>query len=194
MTNKEDLNERYKKQIRFFYKNNKRMPSYSEIMDILKFKSKNSVFKLVNKLRQEDFLDKDVKGKLIPKNMYGKVRVLGEVVAGFPSPAEEELTDTMSIDEYLINNKDATYMLKVSGDSMKDAGIIEGDMVLADRSITATSGDIVIAEVDNQWTIKYLRKTGKIVFLEPANEKFTRIYPKEELKIAAVVRAVIRKY
>ncbi|MDA3802423.1 MAG: LexA family transcriptional regulator [Patescibacteria group bacterium] len=194
MTNVGEINERYKKQIKNFYKLNKRMPSYSEIMEILKFKSKNSVFKLVNKLIEEDFLGKDEKGRLIPKSIFGKLKILGEVVAGFPSPAEEELADTMSLDEYLINNKDATYMLKVSGDSMKDAGIMEGDMVLADRSLTATSGDIVIAQVDNQWTIKYLRKTGKIVFLEPANSKYLRIYPQEELKIAAVVRAVIRKY
>lgn len=191
---KSQIVEKHKKQIKNFYKLNKRMPSYSEIMEMLKFKSKNSVFKLVNKLIEEDFLAKDEKGKLLPKAIFGKVRILGEVVAGFPSPAEEELADTMSLDEYLINNKDATYMLKVSGDSMKDAGIMEGDMVLADRSLTASSGDIVIAQIDNQWTIKYLRKTGKIIFLEPANSRYKRIYPQEELKIAAVVKAVIRKY
>jgi len=191
---KSQIVEKNKKQIKNFYKLNKRMPSYSEIMEMLKFKSKNSVFKLVNKLIEEDFLAKDEKGKLLPKAIFGKVRILGEVVAGFPSPAEEELADTMSLDEYLINNKDATYMLKVSGDSMKDAGIMEGDMELADRSLTASSGDIVIAQIDNQWTIKYLRKTGKIIFLEPANSRYKRIYPQEELKIAAVVKAVIRKY
>ena len=191
---KSQIVEKHKKQIKNFYKLNKRMPSYSEIMEMLKFKSKNSVFKLVNKLIEEDFLAKDEKGKLLPKAIFGKVRILGEVVAGFPSPAEEELADTMSLDEYLINNKDATYMLKVSGDSMKDAGIMEGDMELADRSLTASSGDIVIAQIDNQWTIKYLRKTGKIIFLEPANSRYKRIYPQEELKIAAVVKAVIRKY
>jgi repressor LexA len=191
---KSQIIEKHKKQIKSFYKLNKRMPSYSEIMEMLKFKSKNSVFKLVNKLIEEDFLTKDEKGKLLPKAIFGKVRILGEVVAGFPSPAEEELADTMSLDEYLINNKDATYMLKVSGDSMKDAGIMEGDMVLADRSLTASSGDIVIAQIDNQWTIKYLRKTGKIIFLEPANSRYKRIYPQEELKIVAVVKAVIRKY
>lgn len=186
--------EKYKKQIAKFYRNNKRMPNYSEVMILLDFKSKNSVFKLINKLTEENFLSKDSKGKLIPKNIYGELRVLGQVEAGFPSPAEEELSDTMSMDEYLIKNKEATYMLKVSGDSMKDAGIINGDMVLVDRSLTAVDGDIVIAEVDNKWTMKYLRKKGKSIYLEPANKKFSNIYPKEELNIAAVVKAVIRKY
>jgi len=68
------------------------------------------------------------------------------------------------------------------------------DMVLVDRSLTAVPGDIVIAEIDKQWTIKYLRKRGQEIYLEPANKKFSNIYPSEELKIAAVVKAVIRKY
>jgi len=186
--------EKYQKQIIKFYKTNKRMPSYSEITTLLNFKSKNSAFKLAKKLIAENFLAKDQKGKLIPKNFYGPMRVLGQVEAGFPSPAEEELADTMSLDEYLIHNKEATYMLKVSGDSMKDAGIIDGDMVLVDRSVIPADGDIVIAEVDNKWTIKYLRKNGKKIYLEPANKKFSNIYPQEELNIAAVVKTVIRKY
>lgn len=186
--------EKYKKQIIRFYQKNRRMPNYGEIMTLLSFKSKNAVFKLVNKLKDENFLTKDEKGKLIPKHLYGELRVLGQVEAGFPSPAEEELADTMSMDEYLIKNKESTYMLKVSGESMKDAGIMPGDMVLVDRSATASDGDIVIAEVDNKWTIKYLRKNGKEFYLEPANKKFPIIYPQEELKIAAVVKAVVRKY
>lgn len=186
--------EKYKKYIVQFYKKNRRMPNYAEIMSLLGFKSKNAVFKLVKKLEEDNFLSKDNKGKLIPKNIFGELRILGQVEAGFPSPAEEETADTISMDEYLIKNKEATYMLRVSGDSMKDAGIMSGDMVLVDRSLTAVDGDIVIAEVDNQWTIKYLRKSGKNIFLEPANKKFPNIYPKEELKIAAVVKAVVRRY
>ena len=186
--------EKYKKQIVRFYRQNKRMPNYAEVMKILDFKSKNAVFKLVAKLEEENFLSKDDKGKLIPKNLYGELRVLGQVEAGFPTPAEEELADTMSLDDFLIKNKEASYMLKVSGESMKDAGILPGDMVIVDRSLTPADGNIVIAEVDNQWTIKYLRKSGARVHLEPANKRFPLIYPKEELKIAAVVKAVIRKY
>ena len=77
---------------------------------------------------------------------------------------------------------------------MKDAGIMDGDMVVAERSVTPAPNDIVIAEIDNEWTMKYYRVEGKTIFLEPANEKFENIYPKEELKIAAVVKAVVRKY
>ncbi len=123
-----------------------------------------------------------------------KVKILGRVEAGFPSPAEEELQDTITLDEWLIKNKEATYMLKVSGDSMVDAGIMEGDTVLVDRSITPRSGNIVIAEVDGGWTMKYLKKSGNKVELVPANKKYKTITPREDLKIAAVVISVIRKY
>ena len=184
----------YKNKIISFYKNHRRMPSYSEIMKLFNLKSKNSAFRLVKKLIREEFLSQDATGRLIHDIFYGSTRILGQVHAGFPSPAEEELVDTISLDEYLIDNRDATFMLKVSGDSMVGAGIIEGDMVLADRSVTPRPGDIVIAEVDSEWTMKYLRKTGQKMWLEAANKKYKPIYPQEELKIAAVVKAVIRKY
>lgn len=183
-----------KEKISAFYRANKRMPSYSEIARILKFKSKNSVFRLISRLIGENFLTKDASGRLIPQNLATPLKILGLVQAGFPTPAEEELVDTISLDEYLIENKNATFMLRVSGDSMVDAGIMENDLVLADRSATPRPGDIVIAEVDSEWTMKYLRKKNGKMWLEPANKKYPPIYPEEELKIAAVVRAVIRKY
>jgi repressor LexA len=120
--------------------------------------------------------------------------MLGTVEAGFPSPAEEELADNLSLDDLLIHNREATFLLKVSGDSMSNAGILPGDMVLVDKGEIPKSGDIVIAEVDGEWTMKYLRKRGENVILLPANPKYQPIKPKRELKIAGVVTAVVRKY
>jgi repressor LexA len=128
------------------------------------------------------------------KTNKSNLRIAGNVKAGWPTPAEEELSDTMSLDEYLIRNKEATYMLKVSGDSMIDAGIMPGDMVLVERGVPEKDGHIVVAEIDGKWTMKYLRKRNGKVYLEAANKKYPLFYPKEDLKIAAVVRAVIRKY
>jgi repressor LexA len=184
----------YLAKITGFYKKNRRMPNYTEIMSLVGFKSRDSVSKLVKKLERQGFLSRDHKGFLIPKKLYGEVKVLGYVEAGFPSPAEEELVDTMTLDEWLIRNKEATFMLKVKGDSMIDAGIMEGDMVLLERGKEAKSGDIVVAEVDGAWTMKYLEKKGGKVRLLPANKNYKPIEPKEELKVAAVVTAVIRKY
>jgi len=122
------------------------------------------------------------------------VRMLGSVEAGFPSPAEEELVDTISLDDLLIQNREATFLLKVSGDSMTGAGIMPGDMVIVDKAQTPKSGDIVIAQVDGEWTMKYLRKRGDDVVLVPANPRYQPIRPKQELKINGVVTAVVRKY
>ena len=120
--------------------------------------------------------------------------MLGLVEAGFPASANEDILDTMSLDEYLIENKEASYLLKVKGDSMIDAGIMAGDLVIVERGKPARVGDIVVAEVDREFTLKYLRQKGKTSYLEPANKKYKPIFPKEELKIIAVLRAVVRKY
>ncbi len=170
------------------------MPAYTEIMKILGFKSKNAVYKLVNKLVSDGVLDKDSSGRLVPNKLFGEIPVLGLVEAGFPTVAEEEILDTMSIDEYLIDNKEATYMLEVKGDSMIDAGIQEGDLVIAERKNNPKDGDIVIAEVDGGWTMKYFRKKGSTVYLEPANKNYKPIYPENDMRIAAIVKGVIRKY
>ncbi len=121
-------------------------------------------------------------------------RILGFVEAGWPSPAEEELRDTLSLDEFLVQNPDASFLLKVSGDSMTGAGILPGDLVIVERGQTAKSGDIVIAEVDGEWTMKFLKKSGDTVYLVPANPRYKPIKPKHELKITGVVTAVVRKY
>lgn len=184
----------YKEKIIKFYRENRRMPSYTEIMKLIGFKSKNSVFKLISKFIDEGILEKDSSGRLIPKNLFGEVPLLGLVEAGFPTPAEEELADTMSLDEYMIERKEATYMLEVKGDSMIDAGIQEGDLVLVERGREPRIGDIVIAEVDGGWTMKYYRKKGTVVYLEAANKRYNPIFPTHDLKIEAVVRGVIRKY
>ena len=120
--------------------------------------------------------------------------MLGLVEAGFPSLVDGELTDTISIDNYLIENKESTYLLEVKGESMIDAGIHEGDLVVVEKRNNPKVGDIVIAEVDEGWTMKYFRKNGNRVYLEPANKKFKNIYPEHELNIAAIVKGVVRKY
>jgi len=177
-----------------FFRTKRRMPTWREMMRLFGYRSPNAVTKLVGRLVDAGLLERDRDGHITLADPFGRARVLGTVEAGFPSPAEEELTDTMSLDEWLIGNKEATFMLKVRGESMQGAGIIQGDMVLVERGVTPREGDIVIAEVDGAWTMKYLRHRNGRVMLEPANPKFRPIFPSEELNIAAVVKAVIRKY
>jgi SOS regulatory protein LexA len=177
-----------------FYRANKRMPSYTELMRLWGYKTKSAVHYTLRKLTRDGVVGKDKRGRLVPKKLYGEVKVLGLIEAGWPSPAEEELVDTMSLDEYLIENKEATYLLRVKGDSMIDAGIQQGDLVIVERTNTPKVGRIVIAEVDGEWTMKYLRKGKDGFYLEAANRAYKPIQPKEDLKVVAVVKGVIRKY
>src|SRR3989344_5563630 len=138
----------YQTKLESFYGENKRMPTYSEMLQIFGFKSKNAVFKLVEKLIEAGLVAKDHLGRLIPTESFGEIPVLGLVRAGFPSDTEEEQGNTVSLDDMLIEKKEFTYMLEVDGDSMIDAHIEKGDMVLVERANQAKDGDIVIAEVD----------------------------------------------
>ena len=197
MATKEQQEEKLRsrvKEIAHFYYQRGRMPSFSEIGEMVGLKSKNAVSKLVNKLETLKIIERDEKGRLIPGSLKFPVRILGTVEAGFPSPAEEELADTLSLDDMLIQNHEATFLLKVSGESMSGAGILPGDMVIVNKGQNPKSGDIVIAEVDGEWTMKYLKKNGNSVTLLPDNPKFQPIKPKNELKIAGVVTAVVRRY
>ena len=97
----------YKEKIISFYERNGRLPGYKEIMTLTGFRSKNAVFKLIQKLTQDGTIAKDNSGKMIPRGIRGGVRLLGLIEAGFPSPAEEELLDVMSLDEYLTQNKES---------------------------------------------------------------------------------------
>lgn len=184
----------YKGKILGFYQAKKRMPSYTEIMDLVGFKSKNAVAKLIDRLMDEGAVSKDSTGRLIPNHSWSEVPLLGLVEAGFPTEVDSQTLDTIDVNEYLFPHKDKSYILRVKGDSMIEAGIHEGDLVMAERGREPKIGDIVIANVDGGWTMKYLRSKGGKNYLEPANKKYKPIYPEESLEIAAVVKGVVRKY
>lgn len=180
--------------LRRFYRSNRRLPTYSEICRIMGFSSKNAAFRLARRMIDEGYIEKDATGRLKPKSDRLGIPLVGYVQAGFPSPAEEELIDTLSLDEYLIDKPEASFLLKVSGDSMIEAGIHEGDLVIVERGRAPKGGDIVLACVDDEWTLKYYQRRGGAIELVPANPKYPVIRPRGELSLGGVVRAVIRRY
>ncbi len=184
----------YQTKIENFYTAEKRMPTYSEMTKLFGFKSKNAVFKVVEKMVEAGIVAKDHLGRLIPSASFGEVPMLGLVTAGLPATVEEELADTVNLDDLLIKNRASTYMLEVDGDSMIDVHIEKGDMVLVERANQARDMDIVIAEVDGEYTMKYFRKKGDRAWLEPANQNYRPIYPEHSLNVIAILKAVIRKY
>jgi repressor LexA len=177
-----------------FYTEHKRIPTYEEMKSLFGVASKNTVAYRVNKLLDSGFLIKE--GNKLSLADTGSVLVLGTVQAGFPTVADEDIqTELLSLDDFLVEKKGSTFMLEVVGESMVDAGILEGDLVLVERGKTPKKGDIVLALVDHEYTLKYLDiEKGKPVLI-PANRLFKKIYPDPNtLKIEAILKAVIRKY
>src|SRR3989338_11144413 len=187
----------YQAKLEKFYGEHKRMPTYTEMMKLFGFKSKNAIFKIVEKMKEAGLVAKDHLGRLVPAKTFGEIPMLGFVKAGLPASVEEELADRVNLDDFLINKKELTFMLEVDGDSMIDAHIEEGDKVLVERANTAKDGQIVIAEVDGEYTMKYFRNPpsggGRKSWLEPANKNYQPIYPEHSLNVIAVLKAVIRR-
>ncbi len=180
--------------LREFYLRRKRLPSYRELAKLLGYKSVNAAWRLTKKLINQNYLEKDSTGRLIPKNLAHELKVLGTIEAGLPTLAEQEEIDTISLDQYLLTRPEKNYMLRVTGRSMLDAGISPNDLVIVESDREPKNGDIVIAEVDGAWTMKYFQKRSREIVLMPANKDYPAIYPKNELKIGGVVVSVIKKY
>ena len=181
------------KRLRKFYRFEKRLPTYEEMTELFGFSSKNASFKLIAKLIEAGILEKGDKGKLLPKNLFA-IPHLGTIKAGYPMPAFEAHHDNIDLFRYLYDVQGEIYFLTVSGDSMIEALIGEGDKIIVDPNRIAKNGDIVAAIVDNEWTVKYYYKRNGKVELVPANKNYPVIYPKESLEIGGVVISVIRKY
>lgn len=117
------------------------------------------------------------------------------VSAGFPSPAEDTIEKTLDLNELLIKHPAATFFVRVQGSSMKDAHILDGDVLIVDRAKKAVSGSIVVAILNGEFTVKRIEKKGETVWLVPENRKFppTEIKPEMEFQVWGVVTYVIHK-
>lgn len=118
------------------------------------------------------------------------------ISAGFPSPAGDYAEDGLDLNNYLVQNKPATFMFTVRGESMINAGICDADKVVVDRALKAKHNDIVVAVVDGEYTIKRLYKYRGRIELRPENPDYQPITFTEgnELQIWGVVVGVVRKY
>jgi SOS regulatory protein LexA len=180
--------------LRTYLRKTGRAPTLQELCELFGVRSKNTASLMAGQFVAAGILERTPGGHLaLPPRKSLSLKLLGSVTAGFPSPAEESLLDTITLEEFLVSRPDATFMLRVDGDSMIDAGILPGDIVLVERGRQAHNGDIVIACVDGEWTMKYYFKTGRAVRLEPANSCYEIIRPRHSLSVEGVVCSVVRK-
>ncbi|ALJ01302.1 hypothetical protein DC20_07995 [Rufibacter tibetensis] len=105
------------------------------------------------------------------------------ISAGFPSPADDYLEDRIDLSNYLVQNPTSTYMMKVKGNSMQDANIHEGDLLVIDKSLKARDGLPVVCFLDGEFTVKTFRQINRKVYLEPANPAYKPIEITEEMDV-----------
>ncbi len=122
--------------------------------------------------------------------------VSAKVSAGFPSPAENYIEETLDLNKHLIKNPPATFLVRVDGDSMINAGIHPGDIIVVDRSVEAKNNDVIIAIVDGQFTVKRLSVKNDKVALIPENPNYQAIYILDEMEfeVWGKVISVIHKF
>jgi len=184
----------YLAKLQDYYADNGVIPPYSTLMQLLGFRSKSPVAALVARLRLAGFLEATPEKRLKPGSRFFERPIFDSVRAGAPSPAGDMRHDTLTIDEYLVSHPSNTVLVTVKGDSMIDAGIMPDDVVVVEKRGPANKGDMVIAIVDNEFTLKILGlEKGKFILI-PANPAYPIIRPKGDLEIFGIVVGQFRKY
>ena len=181
------------------------LPSFDILCKELGFRSKNSIWQYFQKFLELGLIKEKFNKFFIPSIKSGndeyfrspslKIPHFSEGVrAGFPTMAEGYSDTNISFDEMLIKKPYSTFSVTVVGDSMIDAGICEGDIVVVEKGEHVKDGDIVVANVDGEFTLKYYRSRKGKIYLEPANSNYPIIEPQNELTIVGLVSGLVRKY
>jgi repressor LexA len=167
----------------------------AKLTEVLGLASTGGVFKVLGRLTDAGYLER-VDGRIAPTKRFFERPVLGTVRAGTPHLAsQEDLDDRLSVEDYLVDHPERTSFCHVRGDSMKDAGLLDGDVGVVEANTLPRPGDIVVAVVDGQITVKYLRMdAGGAWFLEPANSAYEPIRPDGSLEVLGVVTGSFRRY
>lgn len=180
-------------------------PTLREMREHFGVSSDNSILKHLKALEEKGHIQKDdtprgiqllssIREKLDMAVESVKLPVLGFVPAGGPVMTDEYINGYMTVGEELAKNSSDFFLLNVTGNSMIDAGIFEGDLVVVNGKKEPKDGDIVVALVDNGNTLKrFIKKSGK-VYLKAENKDYKDIYPEDELLVQGVVTALIRQY
>ena len=185
-----------------YYNKNQVYPTFDEMRNFLQIKSKSGIHKLLSSLEEKGFVNRlphKARALSINRNINEDEKdlpFLGRIAAGNPIEAITGSFEQISVPNYLINNEDEHFTLEVTGDSMIDAGIYDGDIVVIRKTEVANSGDIVVALIDQSAvTLKRFRSFKNSIALEPSNKNFkTRIFGKDRVKIQGKLVGLIRKF
>ena len=188
--------------INSYFVENSIFPTYEEMKNALDIKSKSSIHKLISSIEERGFIERiphkarAIQFKANTEKSLTKVPFLGKIAAGNPIEAITSSFEQISVPDYLVNSTHEHFTLEVVGDSMKDEGILNGDVVVIKKSNTAATGDIIVALIDeNEVTLKKFRSFKNSIALEPANKHYKiRIFGPERVRIQGILVGLIRKF
>lgn len=177
-----------------YYAAHRAMPSFGALAKLAGV-SVSTVADAVNKLKAQGFLRASDTGRLQPGKRFFERQVLGSVQAGLPAAAAELEAEGMLIDEYLVDQPTRTFLLTVRGESMREAGLLPGDTVVVKRGAIPSVGDIVVAMLRGECTVKQLaQEEGGAPYLRARNPDFPDIHPAEDCEVVGVVVGQFRRY
>jgi repressor LexA len=178
-----------------YYANWKNIPSYARLCEVFGIASKSWVKAVLVRLAEANFIERTPDGAWIPtRQFFARPHAESTVQAGMPVSISATQGDFFIIDEMLIETPSKTTLITVKGDSMIDAGIHEGDVAVVEKRMTANIGDIVVAIVDDEFTLKTLDRENGAFILRPANPAYPVIRPQGTLEIFGVLTGLVRKY
>ena len=195
LNNQKPIEPVYLEKLQDYYAEHRVIPSYSVLATLWGVSAKSWVAECVKRFEEAGFLDWTPDKQLKPGKRFFERRVAdAPVQAGMPNAALADGYDFMSsVDEYLVRIPSKTELLKVKGDSMIDAGIHEGDLLVVEKQPHANVNDIVVAIVDNEFTVKYLARERNEFVLKPANKAYPVIRPRGRLEIYGVMAGLVRR-
>lgn len=185
----------YLTKLQDYYADWKSIPSYASLCEVFGIASKSWVKAILDRLCKAGFIERTPDGAWVPtRQFFARPFAESAVQAGMPVSVAATQGEYFVIDELLIDTPSLTTMIPVKGDSMIDAGIHDGDIAVVEKRNLASVGDIVVAIVDNDFTLKTLGKEGGKFVLHPANPAYPVIRPQGSLEIFGVLVGLIRKY
>ena len=188
------LDPTYLEKLQDYYAEHKVIPSYSVLASLWGISAKSWVSECVKRFEEAGFLDWTPDKQLKPGSRFFERRLADSTVqAGLPNAAISDGYDLMTIDDFLVRVPSKTSLVRVKGDSMVEAGIHEGDLLVVEQQPNANVGDIVVAIVDNEFTVKYLARERNEFVLKPANKAFPVIRPRGRMEIFGVMAGLVRR-
>jgi SOS regulatory protein LexA len=183
----------YFEKLQDYYAQHRVFPSYAAIGRLIGLKSTSSVSAFLDRLKAERYVEtKDRRLKPGPR-FFERPLMQSHISAGLPSVAYDGPPEGLAIDAHLVNRPSRTFLMTVKGDSMIDAGLMPGDVAIVERGNAAAEGDIVVAVVDDGYTVKRLVRENRKYVLKPENKAYPILRP-DPLEIVGVIVGSFRKY